>query len=170
MKFDTPSGSNGANPIDQLRVIGHPLERIDGPLKVSGRATYAYEQHDAVPNQAYGYIVGAPIAKGRIRAIDARAARAAPGVIAVVTAKEAGTLGVGEFYVARALAGPEIAHYDQAVAIVVARSFEQARAAAALVRVDCVRGKGSFVLADVVDSAVMPKSVPDVIHGDFAGA
>ncbi len=142
MKFDTPATRN---PIDRLKVVGHATERIDGPKKTTGTATYAHEQD--VPGAAYGWIVGAAIAKGSIRAIDMQAARAAPGVLGVVTAANAGELGTGAFFVARALAGPKVDHYHQAVAIVVAESFEQARAAAGLLRVDYVRGKGSFDLA-----------------------
>ena len=56
MKFDTPATTN---PIDQLKVVGKPTDRIDGPLKTTGTAPYAYERHDVAPNQAYGYIVGA---------------------------------------------------------------------------------------------------------------
>ena len=167
MKFDTPAG---ANPIDQLKVVGHPMARTDGPLKVTGTAPYAYEQHDVAAHQAYGYIVGAPIAKGRIRSYDLAAARAAPGVLSVVTAQNASTLGIGDFYVARALAGPEIEHYHQAVAIVVAETFEQARAAAALVRVDCIASNGVFDLAAELENGVMPESFPDTDHGDFARA
>ena len=44
--------------------------RIDGPLKATGTAPYAYERHDVAPNQAYGYVVGSAIAKGRIASID----------------------------------------------------------------------------------------------------
>jgi xanthine dehydrogenase YagR molybdenum-binding subunit len=91
-------------------------------------------------------------------------------VIAVVTAQDAGKLDVGEFYVAPALAGPDIAHYHQAVAIVIARTFEQACAAAALVRVDCVATPGAFVLADALDGAVASKQMPDAARGDFEGA
>src|SRR3954454_16751510 len=82
MKFDTPATTN---PIDQLRVVGKPLDRIDGKLKTTGSAPYAYERHDVVANQAYGYVLGAGIAKGRVTTIDTRAAKAAPGVLAVVT-------------------------------------------------------------------------------------
>jgi xanthine dehydrogenase YagR molybdenum-binding subunit len=144
MKFDTPASRN---PIDRLKVVGQPTERIDGPLKTTGTATYAYEQHKAAPNAAYGYIVGAPIAKGRIVSIDLDRAKAAPGVLEIITAQNAGKLDVGSFYVARALAGPAVDHYHQAVAMVVAETFEQARAAAGLVRVNYERTKGSFDLA-----------------------
>src|SRR5690349_1551832 len=150
MKFDTPATTN---PIDQLKVVGKPIDRVDGPLKTTGTARYAYERHDAAPNAAYGYIVPSPIAKGRITSIDVARARAAPGVIAIVTAQNAGKLGKGNFNVARLLAGPEIEHYHQAVALVVAETFEQARAAAHLVRVNYVRTKGNFDLAAVKDTA-----------------
>src|SRR5690349_14721984 len=127
MKFETPATEN---PIDRLTIVGKATSRIDGPLKTSGTAPYAYEQHDAVPNQAYGYIVGSAIAKGRIASMDTSLAEAAPGVLAVVTAANAGKLGKGDFNTAHLLGGPEIQHYHQAIAIVVAETFEQARAAA----------------------------------------
>ncbi|WP_434626001.1 aldehyde oxidoreductase molybdenum-binding subunit PaoC [Azospirillum sp. B2RO_4] len=168
MKFDTPATTN---PIDRLAVVGKPTPRIDGPLKTTGTAPYAYERHDAVPDAAYGYIVGSAIAKGRISAMDLADAKAAPGVLAVVTAETAGTLGKGRMNTATLLGGPEIEHYHQAIALVVAESFEQARAAAALVRVTYDRTDGAFDLAKAKDGATKPeggKSDSDV--GDFAGA
>src|SRR3954469_10746007 len=107
MKFDTPAG---ANPIDQLKVIGKATERIEGPLKTSGRAPYAYERHDVVKNPAYGYIVGAAVAKGRIATIDVSTAKAAPGVLAIVTPENAGVQGKGKHNTARLLAGPDVQH------------------------------------------------------------
>ena len=89
-----------------------------------------------MPNQAYGYVVGSAIAKGRITAMDLAEAKAAPGVLAIVTADNAGKLGKGRLNTAKLLGGPEIEHYHQAIAVVVAETFEQARAAAQLVRVD----------------------------------
>ena len=167
MKFDTPATTN---PIDQLKVVGKPTDRIDGPLKTTGAAPYAYERHDVVPNQAYGYVVGAAIAKGRISSLDDSAARAAPGVLAVVTARNAGKLTKGNFNTARLLGGPDIEHYHQAIALVVAETFEQARAAAQLLRVDYARSKGKYDLAKAKGSAVEPKSDPDSKAGDFAAA
>jgi len=168
MKFDTPATTN---PIDQLKVVGKPTDRIDGPLKTTGTAPYAYERHDVVPNQAYGYVVGASIAKGRIASLDTSAARAASGVLAVVTARNAGKLGKGNFNTARLLGGPEIEHYHQAIAVVVAETFEQARSAAQLIRVDYVRSKGAFDLASAKSSAVAStREQPDISVGDFAGA
>jgi xanthine dehydrogenase YagR molybdenum-binding subunit len=172
MKFDTPATTN---PIDELKVVGKPVDRIDGPLKTTGRATYAYEWHDVVPNAVYGYVVGSAIAKGRIASIDLTRAKAAPGVIAIVTAQNAGRLAKGRFNTARLLVGPDIEHYHQAIAVVVAETFEQARAAAQLVRVDYVRARGAFDLAAVKDTAVRPTRMsgggpPDTAVGDFAGA
>src|SRR5207253_10594246 len=93
MKFDTPATTN---PIDQLKVVGKPVDRIDGPLKTTGTAPYAYERHDVVADQAYGYVVGSGVAKGRIASIDLTRAKAAPGVLAIVTAQNTGKLGKAE--------------------------------------------------------------------------
>ncbi|WBH17026.1 aldehyde oxidoreductase molybdenum-binding subunit PaoC [Sphingomonas radiodurans] len=155
MKFDTQAGTN---PIDQMKVIGRPTNRIDGPAKTSGTAAYAYERHDAVPNQAYGYIVAAGIAKGRVNAMDLAEAKAAPGVIAIVTAANAGKLVKGNFNTAKLLGGPEIDHYHQALALVVAETFEQARAAASLVRIDYTRVKGRFDLDEELKTAPLKGS------------
>ncbi|MDR6858746.1 aldehyde oxidoreductase molybdenum-binding subunit PaoC [Variovorax guangxiensis] len=172
MKFDTPATTN---PIDQLKVIGKPTDRVDGPLKTTGTAPYAYERHDVAPDAAYGYVVGAGIAKGRIASMDLGAARAAPGVLAIVTARNAGKLGKGDFNTAKLLGGPEIDHYHQAVALVVANTFEQARAAAQLVRIEYTRSPGRFDLAAEKDAAQLPKpnpfsGEPETKTGDFAGA
>lgn len=150
MKFDTPAGTN---PIDRLKIVGKPTERIDGPLKTTGLARYAYEKNDDAPNAAYGYVIGSAIAKGRIASIDLTLARAAPGVLAVITAKEAGKLGKGKLNTAKLLGGPDIDHYHQAIAVVVAETFEQARAAAGLVRVDYTRTQGHFDLDEALKTA-----------------
>ncbi|WP_332818896.1 aldehyde oxidoreductase molybdenum-binding subunit PaoC [Sphingopyxis sp.] len=171
MKFETPATTN---PIDQLKIIGKPTNRIDGPLKTTGTAPYAYERHDVAANQAYGYIVGSAIAKGRIASMNLDEARAAPGVIAIVTADTAGKLAKGDFNTAKLLGGPAVDHYHQAIALVVAESFEQARAAASLVRVEYARGKGKFELAAALDTAITPPTVfgtvADTSVGDFAAA
>lgn len=172
MKFDTPATTN---PIDQLKVIGKPTDRIDGPLKTTGTARYAYERRAEMPQAVYGCVVGAGIAKGRIASMELRAARAAPGVLAIVTARNAGTLGKGEFNTAKLLGGPEIDHYHQAVALVVANTFEQARAAAQLVHIEYERAQGRFDLAAEMDAAKLPAATPfsgepQTKTGDFPGA
>ncbi len=150
MKFETPATTN---PIDRMKVVGRAQTRIDGPLKTTGLAPYAYERHREIENAAYGYVVGAAVAKGRINAVDTAAAKAAPGVIAIVTAADVGKLGKGKFNTVKLLAGPDVDHYHQAVAVVVAVTFEQARAAAGLVRVDYARGKGRFDLDAALKTA-----------------
>ena len=172
MKFEKAATFN---PIDQLKIIGHPTDRIDGPLKTTGSARYAYERHDDIANPAYGYVVGSAIAKGRIASIDLNAAKAAPGVLAIVTADNAGKLAKGDYNSAKLLGGPEIEHYHQAIAVVVAETFEQARAAAQLVRVDYSDTNGAFDLAAGKDTATKPKAdkingEPETATGDFAGA
>jgi len=170
MLFDTPATTN---PIDRVKIVGKPVSRIDGPLKTTGTAPYAYERHDVVANQAYGYVVGSAIAKGRIARIELADAKAAPGVLAIVTADNAGKLDKGRLNTAKLLGGPEIQHYHQAIAVVVAETFEQARAAAQLIRVDYIREQGAFDLASLLDTA-KPNPITggpgDTAVGDFATA
>ncbi|WP_348656687.1 aldehyde oxidoreductase molybdenum-binding subunit PaoC [uncultured Sphingobium sp.] len=171
MKFDTPAGPN---PIDKGRVIGVAHDRIDGPAKVTGTAAYAYERHDAAPNAAYGWIVGSAIAKGRIAAMDLTAAEASPGVLGIVTHANAGKLSKGNMNTAHLLGGPQIEHYEQALALVVADTFENARAAAALVRIDYAPEDGKFDLAAERLNGVIPPQgfggLADTKAGDFDGA
>jgi xanthine dehydrogenase YagR molybdenum-binding subunit len=169
MKFDTPATTN---PIDQLKIVGKPIDRIDGPMKVTGTAPYAYERHKEAPTAAYGYVVHAGISKGRITSIDSAAARRAPGVVAIVTYENAGKLGKGKFNTAKLLAGPDVQHYHQAVAVVVAETFEQARAAANMVKVSYAKEKGAYDLHAAKGSATKPKKEdkPDTAVGDFAKA
>ena len=173
MKFETPAADN---PIDQLKVVGHPLPRIDGPFKTTGTAPYAYERHDVAPTAAHGFVVGTTIAKGRVTGIDTAAAEASPGVLAVVTAANAGPLKKGSNNTAQLIAGPEVEHYHQAVALVVAETFEQARTAAALVKVEYAPAEGAFDLAKAMDGAEKPAKgdgmggPADTAVGDFHGA
>lgn len=173
MKFDKPAG---ANPIDRLAVVGRPHDRIEGPLKTTGTAPYAYERHDVAPNQAYGYVLGAAIAKGRIASIDLALAKAASGVLEIVTWQNAGPLAKGTMNPVRLLAGPEVDHYHQAVAVVVAETFEQARSAAALIRVRYDRAPGKFDLAAETGNAKLalsfgePAPAKEARVGDFERA
>ncbi|EIZ8955567.1 aldehyde oxidoreductase molybdenum-binding subunit PaoC [Cronobacter sakazakii] len=168
MKFEKPATEN---PIDQQKVVGQPRDRIDGPLKTSGQATYAYEWHDEAPNAAYGHVVGSAIAKGRIVAMNIQAAQQAPGVLAVVTAENAALPGKGDMNAATLLGGPDIEHYHQAIALVVAETFEQARAAAGLITVEYEEAPGHYDLAQEKPSVTTPpEDTPDKIVGDFNSA
>src|SRR3712207_3786513 len=128
------------------RYIGKPMSRVDGVAKVTGKAKYAAEFQ--VPNLAYGFIVLGSVAKGRITAMDTRDAERAPGVIRVLTHRNAPKLGPKlstEDSPPRAqeerdksfrpLQSDRIYFNAQPVALVVAETYEQARAAARLVRV-----------------------------------
>lgn len=169
MKFDKPATTN---PIDQLKVVGRPTDRIDGPLKTTGTAPYAAERHDVVANQAYGHVVGSGIAKGRIARIDTRAAKASPGVIAVITTLDHPRMPKGQFNASSQFGGAEIQHYHQAIAVVVAETFEQARAAGGLVEVEYSRAQGRFDLAAAADSAPLVEAGPYAPSrvGDFDAA
>ncbi|MBX9467999.1 MAG: xanthine dehydrogenase family protein molybdopterin-binding subunit [Rhizobium sp.] len=166
MKFDTPATTN---PIDNLKVVGRPTHRIDGELKTTGRATYAYEWHDPDLRYAYGYPIGASIAKGRIISMDTTDAKSARGVLAVVTTLDVGDREKGEYNTAPLFGGSQVQHYHQAIALVVAETFEQARAAASLIKVEYAEEAGSFDLAGAMETAVKPDDdqAPDTAFGDF---
>ncbi|WLS00157.1 aldehyde oxidoreductase molybdenum-binding subunit PaoC [Shinella sumterensis] len=169
MQFDKPATTN---PIDRLNVVGRPVPRVDGELKTTGNARYAYEWHDPQMDYAYGHPVGAAIAKGRIRSIDTEAAKKAPGVLAVVTTLDVGEREKGKYNTATVFGGDKIQHYHQAVAVVVARSFEEARAAGALVKVEYAPEDGAYDLEEAMDGAVKPNGSdkPDTAVGDFERA
>ena len=150
MKFDTPATTN---PIDQLKVIGQPTDRIDGPLKTTGTARYAYERHDAspIPLTAMSSARRSPRAASPSMDVAARqgGARRARGR----HRRQRRQARQGrQVNTAKLLGGPEIEHYHQAIAVVVAETFEQARAAAALVKVDYAARPGAFDLAAGKDS------------------
>ncbi|WP_076072916.1 aldehyde oxidoreductase molybdenum-binding subunit PaoC [Sphingomonas montana] len=166
MKFETAAGTN---PIDRMKVVGRAHTRTDGPLKTTGLAPYAYEHQRDLENVAYGYVVGAAVAKGRVTMIDTTAAKAAPGVLAVVTAADAGKLGKGKFNTVKLMGGPEVDHYHQALAVVVANTFEQARAAAGLVRIDYARGNGRFDLDAALKTAPLTGAEKDDKGEDRVG-
>ncbi len=108
----------GRTPLDDRPdgLVGKPLDRVDGPLKVTGRAPYAYESR-ALKDPAYGYIVTSTIAAGTIKAIDADAARRAPGAILVMTHENVPEQGEKKEQVWPQLQGREITFYGQPVAI-----------------------------------------------------
>lgn len=175
---------SGMKSSPDVEFIGRPVDRIDGPLKVTGRATYAYEH--AIDDVAYGYILGAAIAKGRIAEIDISDAEKAPGVVGVMTHRNAPpqpdfgpavTPTVPEVFTrARpALNSDSVRYYDEPVALVVADTFEAARAAAGLIRVRYEEETGTYDLQAHLDDAYAPRRTnaglaTDSVVGDFEGA
>lgn len=124
------------------KVIGTAVNRKDGYAKVTGTATYSAEQE--IPGLVHGYVVTAMIAKGQIRAIDTSAAEGAPGVIAVFTPKNppkvfkpSNDFMKSKIYEARLPLSDDKIHYaGQIIGLVVADTFERARHAAHLVKVE----------------------------------
>jgi xanthine dehydrogenase YagR molybdenum-binding subunit len=111
--------------------------RLDGPLKVTGRAKYGADHN--FPDMAYGYVVLSTIAHGEIDAMDLTAAKSAPGVLGVYSPFDPLELRTpssplfGETWVP--LQDRDVTYYGQAIGFVVAETFEQARDAAMLVEV-----------------------------------
>jgi xanthine dehydrogenase YagR molybdenum-binding subunit len=114
-----------------IRAIGAPLDRIDGPKKVTGAATYAYEH--PVEGVTYAFPVQSTIAKGRIVSIDASAALALPGVVSVVSHENAPRLASLADAELAVLQSDAVAYHGQFVAAVVAETSEIARQAAGLI-------------------------------------
>src|SRR5437867_13294201 len=85
-------------------LIGKPLDRVDGLLKVTGAARYAAEAQ--VANICYGVLVTSTIGNGKIRTLDTLAAEKAPGVLAVLTHRNAGKVALPEE--ARAAVDPAV--------------------------------------------------------------
>ncbi len=155
-------------------LVGKPVDRIEGPLKTTGLATYAYDGR--AESMAYGFVLTSTIALGRITAIDATKARKSPGVIAVIIEhpllpSDGSSGGGANPRVPRDL--PEIASYGQAIGIVVAETFEAAREAAGLVLVDYDRKPGRFDMAAHIDTfEAEPKGalIPNIRRGDIDDA
>lgn len=123
--------------------IGAPLSRVDGVLKVTGKARYAAE-HPA-PDLLHGVVVNATIARGRIVSIDDSAARAVPGIVDVLTHENRLEIASSDKNYQDDVAPPgsplrplcdaEIHFSGQPIALVVAETFEAARYAASLIEV-----------------------------------
>ena len=123
-------------------ILGRALDRVEGPLKVTGRATYAYE--GTPPGIAYASVVGAPVGAGRVLAIDAAVAEALPGVLAVIHGDPRMPSGGSNSQNLAHQGTERIFHHGQPIAVVVAETAEQAREAARLVRVTVDAETGRF--------------------------
>ena len=156
--MSAPRVTNGATP-----VLGHGVDRLDGPLKVSGRAPYAPET--PVSNACYAVIVGSTVTVGRVAGIDAGAARRAPGVWLVLTHENAPRLqgrerASGE-RVLQLLQDDRVVYNDQPVAVVVADTLERAQHAARLIEVKYEGGSAPNVDIAVERSpAYAPEKTP----------
>src|ERR1041384_98052 len=122
-------------------VIGQPVDRIDGRAKVTGAARYAADNR--TDRLAFGTIVTATVGHGRIRSINANAARRMRGVLLVMThenaPRQAPFQAKADDRHARPkpqLASDKVEYYGQPVALVVAETAETSRAAASAIVVD----------------------------------
>ncbi|HET7504663.1 MAG TPA: xanthine dehydrogenase family protein molybdopterin-binding subunit [Kofleriaceae bacterium] len=155
--------------------VGAGIDRVDGRKKVTGGATYAAEVQ--VANVAHAVIVGSTVGSGHVKAIDARAAEAVPGVIAVITHHNAPRFpGVTEKHepndrVVQGLQDDVILYHDQPIAVVVADTLEHVQHAAGLVTAtyDATPAVGD------VDAAIAkafvapgPRGPAEITRGDVA--
>ena len=162
--------------------VGLPIDRVDGHLKVTGKAPYAYE-YAAEGDALYGVIVPASIGKGRVAAVGVYDAETAPGVRLVLTKDNApaqhpfGPVDLPDRFARAvpALNSDEVPYFGFPVAFVVADTLEQATAAAALVRVRYAPVRGAYDLHAAGPTAVNPGRIgssepADSAIGDFDNA
>jgi xanthine dehydrogenase YagR molybdenum-binding subunit len=179
MEMNQPAAPNALD-LNHQGLIGQAMDRVDGRLKVTGRAPYAYEVKEGA-KPLYGWLVEATIAKGRVSEVDTRDAERAPGVVLVMThgnaPKQAPFSTENEDRFARPrpqLNDAQVQYYGEPVAFVVAETLEQARAAARLVRVAYAEEKGDYELRTNLSRAEKPeddsKGEQDTAVGDFDGA
>jgi xanthine dehydrogenase YagR molybdenum-binding subunit len=153
----------------KTNILGPARNRVDGPLKVTGRAMYAVEFE--IPNCAHAWPVESNIAKGKILAVDVNAAQAAPGVLAILTHQNAPKLkgaeggeegrGHGIRIEERPPLSDDIIYYaGQYVALVVAKTIEEARHAASLVRVSYAAEQPALTIEEA-EKAEKPKKRQD---------
>ncbi len=137
-------------------LIGASISRIDGPLKVTGKAAFAAEF--PLDGLTYAALHYATIARGRIATIDTSAAEAVPGVVLVMTYKNAPRLKPMPPFGTKpkAAGGDDVPvmqddqiHWNgQPVALVLAETQEQADHAQSLIRITYESGHGVTTLAE----------------------
>jgi xanthine dehydrogenase YagR molybdenum-binding subunit len=155
------------------KIIGAPVDRVDGPLKVTGAAPYPSDF--TFPGLAHAVLVQSTVAAGKISTIDAAAAQATPGVLAVITHQNAPALTEAPV----APLGPpppfplrdnRILHHGQHVAVVVAQTREQALEAARLVQIDYEGASPILSIDDPRAPVLRNRSDQDVDRGDVTAA
>ncbi len=148
-------------------LLGAPVSRLDGPLKVQGKARFAAEV--PLDGTAYAALLYSTVARGRIIALDTSAAEAAPGVVLVVTYRNAPRMAPPPlFMTAEKAAGPsdlpvmqdEQIHWNgQPVAVVLADTQEQADHATSLIRVGYEEAPAITSFSQAKTAAYRPPNV-----------
>jgi CO/xanthine dehydrogenase Mo-binding subunit len=159
--------------VEKAELIGPGVDRVDGPRKVTGAASYPTDVD--LPNLAHAALVRSTIAAGTITSIATAAAEAAPGVLAVLTHENAPKLHRGKRNIMTPPPDPplqtdKVDHYGQYVAVVVASTPQQATMGARLVEVRYDRGQA---LLSAEDPGAEMKSNPyhlDMKRGDVKAA
>lgn len=169
----------GPNPLKENRsgIIGKAVDRYEGPLKVTGRAPYAYEVTPPSP-AAYGVMIGATIAKGRVASVDIADAQGSPGVKVVWTYQNAPVQAPrGTRKHPRSTAGSRpalendrVTYFGQPVAFIVADTLENAQGAADLVRIAYEADAAEVDFQKALPGAVDPPGEADVEVGDCLAA
>src|SRR5471030_2059968 len=144
------------------------LSRIDGRMKVTGRAKYSAEYN--TKGITYGVLAGSTITSGSIKAIDTKAAERAPGVLAVITYLNAPK--IPGYQDSQQPKGPLKIFYDEKVyfnghpvALVIADTFERALFAAGLVKVTYDKTPFQTSLKANLSSGVSPHNAKDYLRG-----
>src|ERR1019366_5533654 len=152
-------------------IVGQSIERLDGRLKITGRARYAAEFKP--PNMAHAVLVQSTVAVGTVAGIDTTAAKAMPGVLQIITSANAEKLNLkGASVLQPLLQGREVFYNGQHVAIVIATTLQQAQAAAARVRVRYNPAEAVTMMEAALNQASVPKNFskgraePDSRPGD----
>lgn len=153
--------------------VGEAINRIEGRLKVMGIAKYASEF--PIENVVYAQGVNSTIAKGKIKSIDTTEARKQKGVLEIITHENAPKLKAFDkkmpsytlTTIAPVLQSPEVNHYGQFVACVVAETFEQAQYACRLVKVTYEEDKPDIHMDKNRQKAYKPDEAADFIRGDM---
>lgn len=152
---------------DDKKTTGQAVDRVDGFLKVTGAAPYATDYK--ISNIAHAIIFKSTIASGRIVSIDTSDATKVGGVLAIITHENAPKLNIkGGLRGGALLQGPEIEFHGQHIGVVVAESFEQARHAARLIKVEYKTGEARTDFNKLRKEAGVPKDKDraDLIRGD----
>jgi xanthine dehydrogenase YagR molybdenum-binding subunit len=154
---------------EQGKNIGQAIDRIEGLLKVTGAAQYTTDF--AVKTAAYGYLIKSTIAAGRIVDIDASAAEKSAGVIAVITHKNALKLKPNNLR-GGTLQSDKVEFFGQNIGVIVAETFEQARFAARLIKVEYEKTEAKVDFKKHEKEAARPKAEDrqDLVRGDVETA
>lgn len=151
------------------KVIGQAIDRVDGILKVTGTANYATDW--PIKNVAHAYLLKSSVASATISDIDTSAAEKQAGVISVITYKNAPKVAPsGSNRGGPVLQEPKVDFYGQHIGVVVAETYEQARAAARLIKVKYQETPRKVDFEKNIGEATTPRSRPDAVRGDFDAA